>query len=190
MPKGCQRGIRSVSATADLLIAGKECKMAFGEKANLVASGTIVEIDVPNQLVHNVPLGEGNIRVAVNCALKGDSPLPIPCEKSVRNSWGCHWIAKEEGNYKGKISKDFIQVYITNNAKVLQGFICIRTSSDVQSYLFRLVKSQQRDQVIGFMDRTRTTHDPRDGNLRSDYITKCLKQMSIDSIFLIPYNPG
>ncbi|CAB4278280.1 unnamed protein product [Prunus armeniaca] len=60
---------------------GKECKMAFGEKANLVASGTIVEIDVPNQLVHNVPLGEGNIRVAVNCALKGDSPLPIPVKR-------------------------------------------------------------------------------------------------------------
>ncbi|KAI5317293.1 hypothetical protein L3X38_037000 [Prunus dulcis] len=52
--------------------------MAFGEKANIVASGTIVEINVPNQPVHNVPLGEGSIRVAVNCALKGDSPLPIP----------------------------------------------------------------------------------------------------------------
>ncbi|KAL6276925.1 hypothetical protein ACE6H2_020526 [Prunus campanulata] len=76
--QGCQRGIRSVSATADLLTAGKECKMAFGIKANLVASGTIVEINVLNQLVHNVPLGEGNIRVAVNCALQGDSPLPIP----------------------------------------------------------------------------------------------------------------
>ncbi|CAB4308774.1 unnamed protein product [Prunus armeniaca] len=39
------------------------------------------EIDVPNQLVHNVPLGEGNIRVAVNCALKGDSPLPSPVKR-------------------------------------------------------------------------------------------------------------
>ncbi|KAH0987778.1 hypothetical protein GBA52_014955 [Prunus armeniaca] len=82
-----------VEQTETEFMKGKECKMAFGEKANLVASGTIVEIDVPNQLVHNVPLGEGNIRVAVNCALKGDSPLPIPCEKSVRNGWGCHWIA-------------------------------------------------------------------------------------------------
>ncbi|KAL6272120.1 hypothetical protein ACE6H2_022812 [Prunus campanulata] len=60
----------------------------------------------------------------------------------------------------------------------------------VGSYLFRLVKSQQRDQVIGFMDPARTVHDPRDGNLRSEYIMKCLKQTSIDSIFLIPYNPG
>ncbi|CAL9013403.1 unnamed protein product [Prunus brigantina] len=58
------------------------------------------------------------------------------------------------------------------------------------SYLFRLVKNQQRDQVIGFMDPARTAHDPRDGNVRSEYITKCLKQTSIDSIFLIPYNPG
>ncbi|CAL9001003.1 unnamed protein product [Prunus brigantina] len=40
------------------------------------------------------------------------------------------------------------------------------------------------------MDPARTAHDPRDGNVRSEYITKCLKQTSIDSIFLIPYNPG
>ncbi|PQQ08587.1 hypothetical protein Pyn_10776 [Prunus yedoensis var. nudiflora] len=67
--------------------------MAFGEKANIFASGTIVEINVPNLLVHNVPLGEGNIRVAVNCALKGRCSTTNLCERNVRNVWGCHWVA-------------------------------------------------------------------------------------------------
>ena len=33
---------------------------------------------MPDQLLHNVPLGEGNVRVSVNYALNGASPLPIP----------------------------------------------------------------------------------------------------------------
>lgn len=50
----------------------------MGSKENIVASGTIIEIDVPNQLVHGYPLGEGNVRVSINCAIKGDALLPIP----------------------------------------------------------------------------------------------------------------
>ncbi|KAI5322827.1 PREDICTED: PRUPE_7G026800 [Prunus dulcis] len=57
---------------------GKDCKLAFSSKDNIVASGTIVDINVPQQLLHNIPLGEGNIRVSVNYAINGASPLPIP----------------------------------------------------------------------------------------------------------------
>ncbi|KAI5322807.1 hypothetical protein L3X38_031879 [Prunus dulcis] len=57
---------------------GKDCKLAFSSKSNIVASGTIVDINVPQQLLHNIPLGEGNIRVYVNYAINGAFPLPIP----------------------------------------------------------------------------------------------------------------
>ncbi|PQP93181.1 uncharacterized protein Pyn_26792 [Prunus yedoensis var. nudiflora] len=195
--------------------------MAFGEKANLVASGTIVEINVPNQLVHNVPLGEGNIRVAVNCALQGDSPLPIPVKGVLETvgdaigsqvAWPQDLIVfddkvKKRETTKEKLAKTLFKTIsptMPKSCKVLYAYAhqvmskgqTISTNIDedifgVKKMLFvSLGKNQQRDQVIGFMDPARTAHDPRDGNLRSEYITKCLKQTSIDSIFLIPYNPG
>ncbi|KAH0996445.1 hypothetical protein GBA52_020309 [Prunus armeniaca] len=64
---------------------GKDCKLAFDSKDNIVASGTIVDINVPQQLLHNVPLGEGNIKVFVNYAINGASPLPMPV-KGVLNT--------------------------------------------------------------------------------------------------------
>ncbi|PQQ17856.1 hypothetical protein Pyn_24435 [Prunus yedoensis var. nudiflora] len=237
-----------VEQTESEFMKGKECKMAFGEKANLVASGTIVEINVPNQMVHNVPLGKGNIRVAVNYALQGDSPLPIPVKgvlETVEDAIGSQvaWPqdlivfddkVKKRETTKEKLAKTLfksISPTMPKSCKVLYAYAhqvmskgqTISTNIDEDifgvkkmvyifqeqviafaemreigqaiitayiSYLFRLVKSQQRDQVIGFMDPARTAHDPRDGNLRSEYITKCLKQTSIDSIFLIPFNPG
>ncbi|ONH94713.1 hypothetical protein PRUPE_7G026800 [Prunus persica] len=202
--------------------------MAFGEKANIVASGTIVEINVPNQLVHNVPLGEGSIRVAVNCALKGDSPLPIPVKgvfETVGDALGSQvaWPqdlivfddkVKKEETTKEKLAKTLfksISPTMPKSCNVLYAYahqvmskgqtISTNTDEDIFgvkkivyifqeqvivfaemreigqaiiiahiSYLFRLVKSQQRDQVIGFMDPARTAHDPRYGNLWGHWI--------------------
>ncbi|KAI5335841.1 hypothetical protein L3X38_025975 [Prunus dulcis] len=62
----------------------------------------------------------------------------------------------------------------------------------VNNYLYKLVKDQEWERMIAFMDPSRTTNDPMspDEAGRVQYIVKALKQASIDSIFLIPYNPG
>ncbi|PQQ04178.1 uncharacterized protein Pyn_14040 [Prunus yedoensis var. nudiflora] len=142
-------------------------------------------------MVHNVPLGKGNIRVAVNYALQGDSPLPIPVKgvlETVEDAIGSQ-VAWPQDLI---VFDDKVKKRETTKEKLARLYSSLyhQQCQSLASYLFRLVKSQQRDQVIGFMDPARTAHDPRDGNLRSEYITKCLKQTSIDSIFLIPFNPG
>ncbi|VVA34984.1 PREDICTED: transposon CACTA, partial [Prunus dulcis] len=71
---GCEDVVEQIEVQAN---KGKDCKLAFGSKDNIVASGTIFDINVPQQLLPNVPLGEGNVRVSVNYALNGASPLPI-----------------------------------------------------------------------------------------------------------------
>ncbi|KAI5339202.1 hypothetical protein L3X38_018474 [Prunus dulcis] len=60
------------------------------------------------------------------------------------------------------------------------------------SYLYKLVEDQEWEQMIAFMDPSRTARDPMspDEAGRVQYIVKSLNQASIDSIFLIPYNPG
>ncbi|XP_034227574.1 uncharacterized protein LOC117636955 [Prunus dulcis] len=59
-------------------------------------------------------------------------------------------------------------------------------------YLNNLVKDQEWEPKISFMDPSRTFHDPNspDEAGRVQYIVKALNQTSIDNIFLIPYNPG
>ncbi|PRQ48579.1 putative Ulp1 protease family catalytic domain, putative transposase, Ptta/En/Spm, plant [Rosa chinensis] len=57
---------------------GKSCKLAVGSINNVVSHGTIIEMDVANHKVHGVPLGEGNIRVAIDNALDEQALLPIP----------------------------------------------------------------------------------------------------------------
>ncbi|KAL6279377.1 hypothetical protein ACE6H2_016258 [Prunus campanulata] len=60
------------------------------------------------------------------------------------------------------------------------------------SYLYKLVKDQEWERMIAFMDPSHTAHDPMspDEVEGVQYIVKALKQASIDNIFLIPYNPG
>lgn len=62
----------------------------------------------------------------------------------------------------------------------------------VNNYLYKLVKDQEWERMIAFMDPSRTAHDPLspDEAGRVQYIVKALNQASIDNIFLIPYNPG
>lgn len=57
---------------------GKSCKLAVGSINNIVSHGTIIEVDAENHTVHGVPLGEGNIRVAIDAALDEQALLPIP----------------------------------------------------------------------------------------------------------------
>ncbi|KAK9949471.1 hypothetical protein M0R45_004990 [Rubus argutus] len=57
---------------------GKSCKLAVGSINNVVSHGTIIEVDAANHTVHGVPLGEGNIRVAIDAALDEQALLPIP----------------------------------------------------------------------------------------------------------------
>ncbi|CAL2266262.1 unnamed protein product [Prunus armeniaca] len=125
---------------------GKDCKLAFDSKDNIVASGTIVDINVPQQLLHNVPLGEGNIKVFVNYAINGASPLPMPV-KGVLNT-----VEDAVGS----------QVAWPEDLIVFIDDICL------------------------------TFHDLKspDEAWRVQYIVKALNQVSIDSFFFIPYNPG
>ncbi|KAJ6842819.1 uncharacterized protein M6B38_256520 [Iris pallida] len=57
---------------------GKECKLAFGTKDNIIAEGIVFEKVGPNEKIHNVNLGEHNLRVSVTKALSPTASLPIP----------------------------------------------------------------------------------------------------------------
>lgn len=59
-------------------LQGKSCRLAVGSIDNVVSHGTIIEVDAVNHTVHGVPLGEGNIRVAIDTALDEQALLPIP----------------------------------------------------------------------------------------------------------------
>lgn len=59
-------------------LQGKSCKLAVGSINNVVSHGTIIEVDAANHTVHGVPLGEGNIRVAIDASLDEQALLPIP----------------------------------------------------------------------------------------------------------------
>ncbi|KAH0976954.1 hypothetical protein GBA52_026673, partial [Prunus armeniaca] len=62
----------------------------------------------------------------------------------------------------------------------------------VNNYICKLVKDQEWEPKIAFMDPSRTFHDPKslDEVGRVQHIVKTLNQASIDNIFLIPYNPS
>ncbi|CAB4289723.1 unnamed protein product [Prunus armeniaca] len=99
------------------------------------------DINVPQQLIHNVPLGKGNIRVSVNYALKGASPLPIPMkgvlntvEDAVRSqvAWPEDLIVsiddiveKKKKTTKEKLAKSLLQANletVPKSCKILYGF--------------------------------------------------------------------
>ncbi|CAB4283667.1 unnamed protein product [Prunus armeniaca] len=152
---------------------GKDCKLAFDSKDNIVASGTIVDINVPQQLLHNVPLGEGNIKVFVNYAINGASPLPMPV-KGVLNT-----VEDAVGS----------QVAWPEDLIVFIDDICFIQMNEIGQ---ALVKDQEWEPMIVFMDPSLTFHDLKspDEAWRVQYIVKALNQVSIDSFFFIPYNPG
>ncbi|XP_050370270.1 uncharacterized protein LOC126788239 isoform X2 [Argentina anserina] len=60
------------------IVEGKSCKLSVGSINNVVSHGTIIEVDGGNHTVHGMPLGEGNIRVAIDTALDEEALLPIP----------------------------------------------------------------------------------------------------------------
>ncbi|CAB4279714.1 unnamed protein product [Prunus armeniaca] len=208
-----------------------------------------------NSLLHNVPLGEENVRVSVNYALNGASPLPIPVKgvlNTVEDAVGSQvaWpedlivflddiVEKKKKTTKEKLAKSLFQSIletIPKSCKILYGFAqklmsqgqtlasyidedvfgvekmiyvlkedvisfiqmngighaFIDSMIMVNSYLYKLVKDQEWEPMIAFMDPSRTFHDPNssDEARRVQYIVKALNQASIDSIFLISYNPG
>ncbi|XP_042436956.1 uncharacterized protein LOC122022917 [Zingiber officinale] len=57
---------------------GKKCHLALKNKGNVVAYGTIVSDGGPNVMLHNAPLGEGNLKVSVDVVLQEEAELPIP----------------------------------------------------------------------------------------------------------------
>ncbi|KAK9286751.1 hypothetical protein L1049_015155 [Liquidambar formosana] len=55
---------------------GKLCSLAVGSLTNVVARGMVVESMGPT--VHSIPLGDKNVRVAIDFAIDGNALLPIP----------------------------------------------------------------------------------------------------------------
>ncbi|KAK9268999.1 hypothetical protein L1049_000767 [Liquidambar formosana] len=55
---------------------GKLCSLAVGSLTNVVARGIVVESMGPT--VHSIPLGDKNVRVAIDFAIDGNALLPIP----------------------------------------------------------------------------------------------------------------
>ncbi|XP_024190454.1 uncharacterized protein LOC112194446 [Rosa chinensis] len=64
---------------------GKECHLALGSTDNVVAIATVIEVNNENnsQLIHGVPLGEGNMRVSIVRSLVDEAKLPFPIENEI-----------------------------------------------------------------------------------------------------------
>ncbi|XP_061993652.1 uncharacterized protein LOC133711563 [Rosa rugosa] len=62
-----------------------EFKLAIGSVDNIVAFGTVVEVDVEatQQTIHGVPLGEKNARVSVTEAVVANALLPFPIKDEI-----------------------------------------------------------------------------------------------------------
>ncbi|KAM5546536.1 hypothetical protein ABKV19_002361 [Rosa sericea] len=62
-----------------------EFKLATGSVDNIVAFGTIVEVDVEatQQTIHGVPLGEENVRVSVTKVVVANALLPFPIKDEI-----------------------------------------------------------------------------------------------------------
>ncbi|PIA35546.1 hypothetical protein AQUCO_03500122v1 [Aquilegia coerulea] len=56
----------------------KQCRLAVDSKANIVAHGMVFERVELNEKIHSVPLGENNIRVAIEYAISPNALLPVP----------------------------------------------------------------------------------------------------------------
>ncbi|KAI8534264.1 hypothetical protein RHMOL_Rhmol10G0076600 [Rhododendron molle] len=71
---------------------GKKCKLAVGSLNNVVADGTVYKSSGPNERIHTVPLGEGNLRVLIDSVKVGHANLPIPIPEvaaTVEEALGC-----------------------------------------------------------------------------------------------------
>ncbi|CAL9000705.1 unnamed protein product [Prunus brigantina] len=251
------QNISHLSEKASTNIPSKFIEVAVGKEVCEDGCDDVVEqTEVEaNKLLHNVPLGEGNVRVSVNYALNGASPLPIPVKgvlNTVEEAVGSQvaWpedlivflddiVEKKKKTTKEKLAKSLFHAIpetIPKSCKILYGFAqklmsqgqtlasyidedifgvekmiyvlkedvisfiemneigqaFIHSMIMANSYLYKLVKDQEWEPKIAFMDPSRTFHDPNspDEAGRVQYVVKALKQASIDSIFLIPYNPG
>lgn len=56
----------------------QNCRLALGSKNKIVAKGKVYGKTGPLEKIHNISLGEHNVRVSIDCVLCPDSPLPIP----------------------------------------------------------------------------------------------------------------
>ncbi|XP_024198524.1 uncharacterized protein LOC112201828 [Rosa chinensis] len=75
------------SANTDLetTAAVHKCELAVDRVDNIVAIGTIIQVNVASsdQLIHGVPLGKENMRVSVVRAIVDDALLPIPVKDEI-----------------------------------------------------------------------------------------------------------
>ncbi|CAB4283012.1 unnamed protein product [Prunus armeniaca] len=190
---GCDDVVEQTEVEAN---KGKDCKLAFSSKDNIVASGTIVDINVPQQLLHNVPLGKENIRVSVNYAINGASPLPIPV-KGVLNT------VEDDIGSQVAWPEDLI-VFIDDVVKLMSQGQTLASYIDEDIFGVEKMIYVLKEDVISFIQMneigqaiitayiSRIFHDLKspDEAGRVQYIVIAFNQASIDSIFLFPYNPG
>ncbi|XP_061988645.1 uncharacterized protein LOC133712759 [Rosa rugosa] len=61
------------------------CKLAIDSLDNIVAEGTIIEVDVESskQTIHGVPLVEENVRVSITKSIVANALLPIPIKDEI-----------------------------------------------------------------------------------------------------------
>lgn len=52
--------------------------MAIGNKTNIVAEGIVFDRNGPNEKIHNIALGENNVRVSISKVISSSAILPIP----------------------------------------------------------------------------------------------------------------
>ncbi|XP_040368009.1 uncharacterized protein LOC112180636 [Rosa chinensis] len=75
------------SANDDLetTAAVHKCELAVDRVDNIVAIGTIIQVNVASsdQLIHGVPLGNENMRVSIVRAIVDDALLPIPVKDEI-----------------------------------------------------------------------------------------------------------
>ncbi|PRQ45734.1 putative transposase, Tnp1/En/Spm [Rosa chinensis] len=64
---------------------GKEYELASGSIDNVVAVATIIEGngECNNELIHGIPLGEGNIRVSIVRSIVDEALLPFPIKDEI-----------------------------------------------------------------------------------------------------------
>lgn len=69
--------------------------LALGSLDNIVATGTSMKTDDPDELCHGYPLGDQNVRVSIEIAKQEYAKVPFPVGddiKTVRQAMGS-WIA-------------------------------------------------------------------------------------------------
>ncbi|PRQ47017.1 putative transposase, Tnp1/En/Spm [Rosa chinensis] len=62
------------------LVDGNDCGLALDRVENIVAYGTVIQVNIEegNQKIHGVPLGEDNVHVSVVGTIVHDALLPFP----------------------------------------------------------------------------------------------------------------